>query len=254
MKNFNVHRLKGVIFPLPDSHQGDFFDEWGKIWSDIKPTSFQQMASHPFPQSRGSAVMEGLLVTLTIQPGRVEVMVEAVPFEASASQESSDAPPRILKINDALDLLSDSMKKICQIHQPVRVSQILDSTKSVEKIDQLPEVMRICKNVSPPPGTSDLMIRFNVPRKFKSNRQLEMNRVCTIVAGKQLIMVSSAVLKGGIPEVSESSREKYFVGVKFDFNSAADNIQPIEASDEILEEILSEIKKIFTGGIDELAE
>ena len=237
---WQVQNLLGVVFTPPAPSAADALKLWTKIVGE-GPDQFNRHA----PGSTAVGLFEGDTLTITTQPGRIDVTLSP-----------PDGDPNLPPVYDDFDGPLSRLRRLGQFvareENPIRVAVVANCVKFVPtSADAVAVFVENTHLPGLPPHAMDLNFAMNV-RKRLGAAGWEMNRV--VRWGTAKFQMFQFAMGGASMQVPQVHSERELATMMIDVNSVARGALPIggKQASSAFEEFELEVRSLISGGYDAL--
>ena len=234
--------LQGVVFFGSIQSEGTALELWKKLFLDHPPEGFQSGSSLPGLQSNASGQIGGYSLTLTLQPGRIDLILR----HPIVIGTPAPTPPPIEDVEAATKFLTQLMLQLSSDRILTRAAMVCKLLKPIgqEPEAEVNEIVQHLPAFPFPKNSSDIVVQFNSPKWFAIAPSMQMNRLMTWQK-VHLGTVQNVVGAMGGP----LTFSPYFE-MNIDVNSSPNLQLPPDKVEAVIDELRLEILDLCTNGYD----
>ena len=243
--SFKADNVQVVLFPYPGTADNeDAMQLWTRVFGDT-PDGFQKAAASPILSSSASGERNGFQLSLTVQVGRIQLVIQAPAAAAQISPFSG--PPRMDNPEKPIRRAAELLKAFAKAIRPSRVAIVTELGQTVDRGTQDSVLRKELEKLNLPHGVTDLGFQLNLRRPFNAYPSLEMNRLLAWQSGEVGFLPNApgVSFSGPIPTIP-------FVGFKIDVNTPPNILLNQEEIDVIADELEEEALSLLAKGISGL--
>lgn len=241
---WSADSIQGVWFTPPTAMALDANQLWQSIFGASPDNFSRQPGKVPFAPSTASAQIDNYSVSLSVQPGRVDIILgpSATPFSP---------PEPMADVRAALDTIVGFMTKALESHSATRVAIVTNVSQLAESAeDAAARVAKLAGDLDVPAGVRDLMFQLNVQMRSTA-ADLVLNRLCRWNAGVQQMIDMQFLTEGGEQSNPRVIEERHIVALQIDLNSVPSPTQlETEVAQQIVRELAEEGLVLLSSGYE----
>ncbi len=246
-RNWKVESIQGAVFIAPKVGFPDALSTWASFGIG-SPLNFNQIPGPAGPSSGSMAtgVIGDLNVSLTLQPGRYDVVLTA------ANPGGPAAPANIQSFDAAIGHLTKFCEKIIAAENPLRVALVLTMSEQYPDAAAAGKAFKDIVPITwPLDGAQELNFQFNAQKKL-GTAGWSMNRICRWATSERQILTME-IGPGGQMHTTSTARTDVLNFV-VDVNTT---IRPIplgqSQASAAFAELVKEVLAIKLDGYDRFA-
>lgn len=248
--DWKVESIQGVVFIAPKPGFPDALSTWASFGIG-SPMTFNQISGPAGPSSGSTAtgVIGDLNVSLTLQPGRYDVVLSAA---NAASPLSASGPAYIPSFDAAIEYLTKFCEKIISAENPQRVALVLSMAEQYPNADEAGKAFKEIVPISwPLEGAQELNFSFNLQKKL-GTAGWSMNRICRWTTSERQILTMEIGPAGQMHTTATSKTEVLTFNVDVNTTPRPIPLGQSQASSAFAE-LVKEATAIKLGGYDRFA-